>query len=60
MPEFLKTYLAELEVDQANELWEWLEGDPNAIDKIIEIVAINSPTTSPNNFTVVSNNFTVV
>jgi len=41
IPEALARFLAEMPDDDANDLWEWLDGDPEAVEKMIEVISEN-------------------
>ena len=35
MPEYLRLFLQQLTAEQANSLWDWLDGNPDAIYEMI-------------------------
>jgi hypothetical protein len=39
MPEYLKAFLSGLTPEQADEVWLWFDGNPDAALEVIEIVA---------------------
>jgi hypothetical protein len=39
MPEYLKAFLSGLTPEQADEVWLWLDGNPDAVGEMIEVVA---------------------
>jgi hypothetical protein len=39
MPEYLKAFLSGLTPEQADEVWLWFDGNPNAVGEMIEVVA---------------------
>jgi hypothetical protein len=38
MPEYLKKFLEQLTKEQKEEVWVYLDGSPDAIDEMIELV----------------------
>ena len=44
MPKLLKEFLESLSIEDADELWDWLDGEPLAFDDMITVLAVKNPT----------------
>jgi hypothetical protein len=45
MPEVLRKFLESLVYPERDQVWDYLDGDPDAIHEMIELVATDTPST---------------
>ena len=43
MPRLLKKFLESLSIEDADKLWDWLDGEPLALEDMVTVLAVKNP-----------------